>query len=273
MLVGAAGALGLAALIPIRSLGRSPGDTLLSTKWTPGARLVTVDGVPVTETTLEVGSFTTVFPEGFEGLGRLAGRVDPRRARNCSCRPSGATAPRRGWSCTRRSAPTPDALSALPRGTHELRCPCHQSTFDVLDGARPVYRPAPSRFHSCRSRSTATVACARPGTSPIPSVRASGRKGDRPPGGRRARRTSRRVVVHQTEPRKVFPDHWSFMLGELALYSFVLLLLTGTFLDLFFVPSPARTVYTELASRCKGRRSRWPTSRSCASRSTFGRAS
>jgi ubiquinol-cytochrome c reductase cytochrome b subunit len=36
---------------------------------------------------------------------------------------------------------------------------------------------------------------------------------------------------------KVFPDHWSFMLGELALYSFVVLLLTGTFLALFFDPS------------------------------------
>jgi ubiquinol-cytochrome c reductase cytochrome b subunit len=36
---------------------------------------------------------------------------------------------------------------------------------------------------------------------------------------------------------KVFPDHWSFMLGEIALYSFVVLLLTGTFLALFFTPS------------------------------------
>lgn len=42
---------------------------------------------------------------------------------------------------------------------------------------------------------------------------------------------------------KVFPDHWSFMLGELALYSFVLLLLTGTFLSLFYVASPATTTY------------------------------
>ena len=42
---------------------------------------------------------------------------------------------------------------------------------------------------------------------------------------------------------KVFPDHWSFMLGELALYSFVLLLLTGTFLSLFFVASPTATIY------------------------------
>ena len=43
--------------------------------------------------------------------------------------------------------------------------------------------------------------------------------------------------------RKVFPDHWSFMLGEIALWSFVLLLLTGTFLALFFVPSAAPVIY------------------------------
>ncbi len=36
---------------------------------------------------------------------------------------------------------------------------------------------------------------------------------------------------------KIFPDHWSFMLGEIALYSFVVLLLTGVFLTLYFVPS------------------------------------
>jgi ubiquinol-cytochrome c reductase cytochrome b subunit len=43
--------------------------------------------------------------------------------------------------------------------------------------------------------------------------------------------------------RKVFPDHWSFMLGEIALWSFVILLLTGTFLSFFFVPSTAEMVY------------------------------
>ena len=37
--------------------------------------------------------------------------------------------------------------------------------------------------------------------------------------------------------RKVFPDHWSFMLGEIALWSFVVLLLTGVFLTLWFNPS------------------------------------
>ena len=43
--------------------------------------------------------------------------------------------------------------------------------------------------------------------------------------------------------RKVFPDHWSFMLGEIALWSFVVLLLTGTFLTLWFRPSMAEVVY------------------------------
>ncbi|MBV9206932.1 MAG: ubiquinol-cytochrome c reductase cytochrome b subunit, partial [Actinobacteria bacterium] len=43
--------------------------------------------------------------------------------------------------------------------------------------------------------------------------------------------------------RKVFPDHWSFMLGEIALWSFVILLLTGTFLSLFFVPSMTDITY------------------------------
>jgi ubiquinol-cytochrome c reductase cytochrome b subunit len=43
--------------------------------------------------------------------------------------------------------------------------------------------------------------------------------------------------------RKVFPDHWSFMLGEIALWSFVVLLLTGIFLSLWFQPSMADTVY------------------------------
>jgi Cytochrome b(N-terminal)/b6/petB len=41
----------------------------------------------------------------------------------------------------------------------------------------------------------------------------------------------------------IFPDHWSFLLGEMALYSFIILLLTGTFLTLFFKPSMTEVVY------------------------------
>ena len=43
--------------------------------------------------------------------------------------------------------------------------------------------------------------------------------------------------------QKVFPDHWSFMLGEIALYSFVILLLSGTFLTFWFDPSMRTVVY------------------------------
>jgi ubiquinol-cytochrome c reductase cytochrome b subunit len=43
--------------------------------------------------------------------------------------------------------------------------------------------------------------------------------------------------------RYLFPDHWSFLLGEVALYAFVVLILTGIYLALFFDPSTAKTVY------------------------------
>ena len=42
---------------------------------------------------------------------------------------------------------------------------------------------------------------------------------------------------------KVFPDQWSFMMGEIALYSFIVLLLTGTYLTFFFDASMGETVY------------------------------
>jgi ubiquinol-cytochrome c reductase cytochrome b subunit len=42
---------------------------------------------------------------------------------------------------------------------------------------------------------------------------------------------------------KVFPDHWSFMVGEIALYCFIILVLTGVFLTFFFDPSSEKVVY------------------------------
>ena len=44
--------------------------------------------------------------------------------------------------------------------------------------------------------------------------------------------------------RKIFPDHWSFMLGEIALWSFVVVLLSGVFLTFFFQASMVETHYT-----------------------------
>jgi ubiquinol-cytochrome c reductase cytochrome b subunit len=47
----------------------------------------------------------------------------------------------------------------------------------------------------------------------------------------------------RTTLNKVFPDHWSFMLGEIALYCFAILLLTGVYLTFFFTPGTKHVVY------------------------------
>lgn len=56
-------------------------------------------------------------------------------------------------------------------------------------------------------------------------------------------RTSISAVVKEFG-RKIFPDHWSFLLGEIALYSFVVILLSGSFLTFFFQASMVDVVYT-----------------------------
>ena len=66
--------------------------------------------------------------------------------------------------------------------------------------------------------------------------------------------------------RYVFPDHWSFLLGEIALYSFIVLVITGIFLTLYYVPSDAQVIYHGTyppllrRSRCPR-----PTARCCTS--------
>jgi quinol---cytochrome-c reductase cytochrome b subunit len=52
--------------------------------------------------------------------------------------------------------------------------------------------------------------------------------------------------------RKVFPDHWSFMLGEIALWSFVVLLLTGVFLTFWFTPSMSESAYQGSYAQLRG---------------------
>ncbi|WP_257570779.1 cytochrome bc complex cytochrome b subunit [Streptomyces sp. NP160] len=49
--------------------------------------------------------------------------------------------------------------------------------------------------------------------------------------------------IVKTFARKIFPDHWSFMLGEVCLYTFVVLLVSGTFLTFWYDPSMSLTTY------------------------------
>ena len=64
-----------------------------------------------------------------------------------------------------------------------------------------------------------------------------------------------RLGVHtlaKTQMRKVFPDHWSFMFGEICLYSFLILILTGVWLTLFFEPSGLEVEYNGSYEPLKG---------------------
>ncbi|PJE98570.1 ubiquinol-cytochrome c reductase cytochrome b subunit [Streptomyces carminius] len=72
------------------------------------------------------------------------------------------------------------------------------------------------------------------------------RRGKAPAGERVADWADGRLGVYglaKANMRKIFPDHWSFMLGEVCLYSFIIILLTGVYLTLFFVPSMAEVEY------------------------------
>jgi ubiquinol-cytochrome c reductase iron-sulfur subunit len=143
LLAAALGALGVAALFPVRSLGPSPGRSLLRTAWRRGSRMVTAEGRLVQVGDLEVGGVLTVFPEGHAGRAdsqTLLIRVDPDDLRPRTGREDWAPGGHVAYSkiCTHAGCP----VGLYEATTHELLCPCHQSTFDALDGARPVFGPA-----------------------------------------------------------------------------------------------------------------------------------
>ncbi|MBC5825307.1 MAG: Rieske (2Fe-2S) protein [Candidatus Eremiobacteraeota bacterium] len=144
LLATGAGALGLAALLPLRSLGPRPGTALFHTHWRHGARLVRDDGRAIRSDELEVGSVATVFPEGYVGdadAQAMLVRVRPDLLRLSPQRLAWAPLGYVAYSkvCTHVGCP----VALYRQSTHELRCPCHQSTFDVLRGAAPVSGPAP----------------------------------------------------------------------------------------------------------------------------------
>ncbi|HEX3003925.1 MAG TPA: Rieske (2Fe-2S) protein [Angustibacter sp.] len=139
-------ALAVAVIVPLRSLftrGTSPAVALATTAWRPGRRVVRKDGTPVRASDLEVGTALTVYPEGHIEDGDasvLLMRVDPADLR--------LSAERQGWTvegivgyskiCTHAGCP----VGLFAEGSGQLLCPCHQSVFDVLQGAKPLYGPA-----------------------------------------------------------------------------------------------------------------------------------
>jgi ubiquinol-cytochrome c reductase cytochrome b subunit len=84
-----------------------------------------------------------------------------------------------------------------------------------------------------------------PTENPHPGA-AGRRRGTAPAGERLADWADGRLGLYalaKANLRKIFPDHWSFMLGEVCLYSFLIIILTGVFLTLFFHPSMDEVTY------------------------------
>lgn len=141
--IAAGGALGVALVSPLRSLGPRPGNALLRTAWHGGARVVTADGELVFAAQVPDSALLTVFPQGAVGAADAQAvlvRVDPTLLRLAPRRASWAPDGLVAYSkvCTHAGCP----VGLYEAEIHQLLCPCHQSSFDVLHGAEPVSGPA-----------------------------------------------------------------------------------------------------------------------------------
>jgi ubiquinol-cytochrome c reductase iron-sulfur subunit len=140
---GAIGTLGAALAIPSLSLGPSPGRDLFETPWTSGSRVVGFDGEPLRPADVVLGGVSTVFPDGNVGSAEAQAillKVEEDLLRLPEGSSGGAVEGCIAYSkiCTHAGCP----VGLYRAEAHELLCPCHQSTFDVLRGAVPVFGPA-----------------------------------------------------------------------------------------------------------------------------------
>ena len=142
--------IGLVLLMPLGGLIRNPntGNPLGTTSWAEGVRLVRVDGSPIRPGDQQPGSLETVFPAVPGG-----NRESDAATMLIRLRPEQMTVerPRTGQAdfgygdyvafskiCTHAGCP----VSLYEQETSRILCPCHQSQFDVTQGAKPVFGPA-----------------------------------------------------------------------------------------------------------------------------------
>ncbi len=142
----------LPAIFFFGDLGPSPADTLRHTMWRKGTRLAKdPDGTPIKASDVTLGSIFHVIPSGLEDLHEtkleekakaavILVRVDPSDLIESE--------ERKSWSydgivayskiCTHVGCP----VALYEQQTHHLLCPCHQSTFDLVDGCKVIFGPA-----------------------------------------------------------------------------------------------------------------------------------
>ena len=155
-LIGALGVLGLPAIIFLRDLGPLPGRALYNTIWAKGIRVVNdVTDRPIKPSDMVVGQLVNAAPANLAALQEES----PAEYQNAKAKsavivvrikPSEIRTPpgRENWGvdgilcyskiCTHVGCP----ISLYEQTTHHVLCPCHQSTFDLADGAKVVFGPA-----------------------------------------------------------------------------------------------------------------------------------
>jgi ubiquinol-cytochrome c reductase iron-sulfur subunit len=143
------GIFGIVALFPLlRSLGPLPGLTLTKTNWRRGSLLVDANGRAIHRDTLVPGGIVTVFPAGFENDDQAvavdqtvlirAGTTDLVTEKGrATWAPAGYVAYSK--LCTHAGCP----VGLYEKQLRLLVCPCHQSMFNIDDGAVPEFGPAP----------------------------------------------------------------------------------------------------------------------------------
>ncbi len=149
---GAGAGLTAAVVVPVVALGPRIDDSLVHTPWRAGRRLVDSDSEPIVARDVRPGAFLTAFPEGADreqlGAPVVVVRVDPSLLK--------LPAARRDWApegilafskiCTHAGCAISLFRSPLNKptapGGPALVCPCHYSTFDVLDGGSVEFGPA-----------------------------------------------------------------------------------------------------------------------------------
>lgn len=143
LLLGALAAAGAVALGTVATRGSAAEQALRSTRWQRGARLVTSEGNPISVGDLAVGGLQAVWPEDAVGAAdsqALLIRLAPARMTIPPGREEWSPGGHVAYSrlCTHMACP----VSLYQQNPDVLLCPCHQATFDVLDGGRVIHGPA-----------------------------------------------------------------------------------------------------------------------------------
>jgi ubiquinol-cytochrome c reductase iron-sulfur subunit len=148
---GALALFPLSGVMLLRDLGSLPGTSLRHTMWSKGKLLVNMNtNLPLRPSDVAVGSLTFAKPEGLEESNEdfqvqiakaalMIVRLQPENIKDKK---------ELEWShegivayskiCTHVGCP----ISLYEQQTHHVLCPCHQSTFDLSDGARVIFGPA-----------------------------------------------------------------------------------------------------------------------------------